>query len=78
MYRLKYFEEVRKMKKAFDAIVVMTTLAIFGTVITFLATQSTIAALILIWSPVIVGGSYAIGEAHGKQKKTSSRRQARD
>ena len=53
------------MKKALDAIVVMTTLAIFGTVVAFLATQSLKAALILTWAPVAFGGSYAIGKAKG-------------
>ena len=66
------------MKKAFDSIVVMTTLAILGTVIALLARQSINAALILTWAPVAFGGTYAIGNAHGKQKKTSPRRQARD
>lgn len=66
------------MKKALDAILVMTTLAILATVVAFLATQSLKAAMILTWAPVAVGGSYAIGKAHGKQKKTSPRRQARD
>lgn len=56
------------MKKAFDAILVMTTLAILATVIAFLATQSLKAALILTWMPVAFGGTYVIGKAHGKQK----------
>ena len=56
------------MKKAFDAIVVMASLAILATVIAFLATQSLKAALILTWAPVAIGGTYAIGKAHGKQK----------
>lgn len=56
------------MKKALDAILVMTTLAILATVIAFLATQSLNAAMILTWAPVAFGGTYAIGKAHGKQK----------
>ena len=57
------------MKKAFDAIVVMTTLAILATVVAFLATQSLKAAMILTWAPVAIGGSYAIGKARGRNKK---------
>lgn len=53
------------MKKALDAIVVMASLAIFGTVVAFLATQSLKAAMILTWAPVAIGGSYAIGKAKG-------------
>lgn len=53
------------MKKAFDAILVMTTLAILATVVAFLATQSLKAALILTWSPIAFGGTYAIGKAKG-------------
>ncbi|MFZ8765671.1 hypothetical protein [Enterococcus diestrammenae] len=54
------------MKKAFDAIVVMTTLAILATVIAFLATQSLKAAMILTWMPVAFGGTYVIGKAKGR------------
>lgn len=57
------------MKKALDAILVMVALAAFGTVLTFLAKESTAAALTLTWAPVAIGGSYAIGNAHGRQKK---------
>lgn len=60
------------MKKALDAILVMTTLAILATVIAFLATQSLKAALILTWTPVAFGGTYVIGKAHGKQKTDSA------
>ena len=54
------------MKKALDAILVMTTLAILATVIAFLATQSLKAAMILTWAPVAIGGTYAIGKAKGR------------
>ena len=60
------------MRKALDAILVMTTLAILATVVAFLATQSLKAAMILTWAPVAFGGTYAIGKAHGKQKTDSA------
>lgn len=56
------------MKKAFDSIVVMTTLAILGTVIALLARQSINAALILTWAPVAIGGTYEIGKAKGRNQ----------
>ena len=54
------------MRKAFDAILVMVTLAILATVIAFLATQSLKAAMILTWAPVAFGGTYTIGKAKGR------------
>ena len=59
-------EEGGRLKKALDAILVMVALAAFGTVLTFLAKESTTGALMLTWAPVAIGGTYAIGKAKGR------------
>ncbi|EOA3459111.1 hypothetical protein ACH0F8_000597 [Enterococcus hirae] len=56
------------MKKALDAIIVLTTLGAVATCISLLAMRSLPAAMVLTWSPVIIGGTYAIGKAKGRRQ----------
>lgn len=60
--------EEGKMKKALDAIIVLTTLGTVATCISLLAMRSLPAAMVLTWSPVIIGGTYAIGKAKGRRQ----------
>lgn len=56
------------MKKAFDSILVLGTLGVCATAISLLAIRSLPAAMVLTWSPVIIGGTYAIGKAKGRKQ----------
>lgn len=58
----------KKVKKlyTFEWLLFLVFLGIFSTIVTFLASQSIVAALCLTWSPVIIGGTYLLGKRAGR------------
>ena len=42
------------------------TIGIFATVVAFLSRESINAALVLIWAPMAIGGTYLLGKHSGR------------